>query len=142
MSRSGYDYDGDEDTWALIRYAGALQSSIRGARGQRLLRELLAALDAMPEKTLIADELQNADGDHCALGVVAVARGIDVAGIDPYATEQVAAVFDIAPALARHVAYVNDEGGNYWSEHETPEARWRRVRAWVAGQVLSGATEP
>ena len=41
MSRSGYT-DGFE-MWSVIRWRGAVASAIRGQRGQRLLRDLLAA---------------------------------------------------------------------------------------------------
>lgn len=56
MSRHGYT-DSCDDNFALIRWRGAAKSAIRGKRGQAFLRELLAALDAMPEKRLIAREL-------------------------------------------------------------------------------------
>ena len=45
MSRSGYS-DDDEDG-RLAMWRGAVQSAIRGKRGQAALRELLTALDAM-----------------------------------------------------------------------------------------------
>lgn len=60
MSRSGYTDDGWDDEsaqWAAIRYAGALKSAVRGKKGQAFLRELLAALDAMPVKRLIREHL-------------------------------------------------------------------------------------
>lgn len=66
MSRSGYSDDGWDDEsaqWASIRYAGALKSAIRGKRGQTFLKELLAALDAMPVKRLIREHLV-IDGDQ------------------------------------------------------------------------------
>jgi hypothetical protein len=56
MSRSGYCEDMD-DQWAHIRWRGAVTSAIRGRRGQAFLREMLAALDAMPEKRLVAGAL-------------------------------------------------------------------------------------
>ena len=63
MSRSGYV---DEiENWALIRWRGQVASAIRGRRGQRLLRDLLVALDAMPEKELIVHELETASGGMC-----------------------------------------------------------------------------
>ena len=66
MSRSGYTDDGWDDEsaqWASIRYAGALKSAMRGKRGQAFLKELLAALDAMPVKRLIREHLE-IDGDQ------------------------------------------------------------------------------
>lgn len=66
MSRSGYTDDGWDDEsaqWASIRYNGALKSAIRGKKGQAFLKDLLAALDAMPEKRLIREQLV-IDGDQ------------------------------------------------------------------------------
>ena len=71
MSRSGYidDYGcgGREEQWALIRWRGAVASAIRGKRGQKFLRDVLAAMDELPEPTLISDELEK-DGQVCAIG--------------------------------------------------------------------------
>lgn len=77
MSRSGYTDDYDEDPLANGRWRAQVKSAIRGKRGQAFLRELADAMDAMPEKVLIAEELVDADGDACAIGVVCKARGID-----------------------------------------------------------------
>jgi hypothetical protein len=135
MSRSGY-IDDVSNSWENICWRGAVKSAINGARGQKLLREMLAALDAMPEKVLIKNALIE-DGRMCALGTVGVARGTPLDKIDPENPEQVAKTFDIAPALAREIAWVNDEGPNgWWDERETPAARWHRVREWVAAQII------
>lgn len=137
MSRSGYSDDGDYDQWATIRWRGAVASAVRGRRGQAMLTELLTALDAMPVKELIADELVEKDGAVCALGALAGARGIDVSSVDPDDSETVAGTFGIATALAQETVWMNDEGGGYWNK-ETPAQRWARMRAWVASQI--GAT--
>lgn len=127
MSRSGYS--DDCDGWALIRWRGAVSSALRGHRGQAFLKELLHALDAMPQKRLIADDLE-AGGEVCALGCIGHSRGIDMANIDPYDSETVASTFGIASAMAREIMYQNDD----WT-HEAPEQRWHRMRAWVEGQI-------
>lgn len=63
MSRSGY-HD-DLDTLELGRWRGRVASAIRGKRGQKLLRDLLAALDAMPEKRLVSDVIEvSAEADE------------------------------------------------------------------------------
>lgn len=126
MSRSGYS--DDADWWSFIRWRGAVASAIRGQRGQRLLRDLLAALDAMPEKRLIAGDLEWS-GDYCALGALGTARQIDLRTLDPYDRVQVGERFDVASALAAEIMHENDEGG---LRQETPEQRWVRMRAWVA----------
>lgn len=134
MSRSGYSEDGCEDEWALIRYRGAVKSAIRGARGQAFLRDLLAALDALPEKRLIEGELETSTGEVCALGALGKKRSIEMKGLDPENIERVATTFGIAEALAREVVYENDEAVGYWAK-ETPERRFTRVRKWVADQI-------
>lgn len=132
MSRSGYD-DYCDNEWALICYRGAVTSAIRGRRGQTFLRDLLAALDALPEKKLVQGELETSEG-VCALGALGRARGIEMKGIDPEEAELVAHTFNIATALAREVVYENDEAVGYWKK-ETPEQRFERVRKWVADNI-------
>lgn len=72
MSRSGY-HD-DIEHWDLIRWRGAVASAIRGVRGQRFLKELMQALENLPDQRLIAHELEKG-GEVCALGAVGKSRG-------------------------------------------------------------------
>jgi hypothetical protein len=130
MSRSGYSEDLDQ--WDLIKWRGQVASAIRGKRGQKLLADMVAALDLMPEKALVSSELETPDGQVCALGAVGRMRGIKMQEIDPEEPEQVAAVFDIARQLAMEIAYQNDEGGP-----ETPEHRWLRMREWASDNLLN-----
>lgn len=132
MSRSNYDDELDDQTLHLWR--GAVNNAIRGKRGQLLLKDLLIALDAMPEKVLIAEALVNTEGAHCVLGVLGAKRGIDIQSLDPEDSESVSKAFNIADALAREIVYVNDEVGRW---DESPQERWERVRAWVVQQVQS-----
>ena len=125
MSRSGYTNDGD-DNWALIRWRGAVNRALTGARGQAFLRELLAALDAMPEKSLVSSELESG-GEFCALGVVGRARGIDLTGIDTEDWQQVSDEFGIAGAMAREIMWENDEC--------VMEYEWRQVE--ICGPLRS-----
>lgn len=132
MSRSGYIWEWD-DLWAIIRSRGAVNSAIKGKRGQALLREMLTALDAMPKKRLIAGDLVK-EGEVCALGAVAVAREIDTKDIDPYDRKIIGDTFNIASALAAEIAYINDEAVDW---DETPEQRFIRVHAWVVKNLKS-----
>jgi hypothetical protein len=133
MSRSGYTED--LDNWQMIKWRGMVASATRGKRGQACLREMLAALDSMPEKALIIHELE-LEGDVCALGALGKARGVDMSKLDPEEPESVAAVFNIATPLAQEIVYHNDEGG---SNKETPEERWKRMRSWVTAQIRETA---
>ena len=129
MSRSGYC--DDLDNWDLIRWRGQVASAIRGARGQKLLRELLAALDAMPEKALVTSEYETEQGEVCTLGALGKSRGIEMKGFDPTDYDGWANTFGVAAQLVQEITYLNDEG---WY-NETPEGRWTRMRKWVASQV-------
>lgn len=132
MSRSGYSDDGDFDDWARIRWRGAVTSAFKGRRGQAFLRELLTALDALPEKRLIRGDLQDPYDSNCvcSLGAVGRARGMDMERIDPEDHEKVAGYFGIAHALACEIMYEND-----WHLRETPEARFIRMRAWIVREI-------
>lgn len=134
MSRAGY-YDDDSDQWATICWRGAVASAIRGKRGQAFLREMLTAMDALPEKKLVSHELEM-DGQVCAIGSVGMARGIDMSQLDPENYSKVADTFGISEALAREIVYENDEGG--WRD-DTPEKRFERMRAWIMKNLRDGA---
>jgi hypothetical protein len=129
MSRSGYT-DACEG-WDLIRWRGAVRAAIRGHRGQAFLKEMLAALDAMPNKRLIASNLITFDGEVCAMGALGRTRGLNMRAINPDDRQQVADLMGVAPALAAEIAYENDE---YW-QPETPEQRFTRMRNWVMEQI-------
>jgi hypothetical protein len=129
MSRSNYSDDTD-DNWQLIKWRGMVASATRGKRGQQFFRDLVAALDAMPEKTLIAYELENLEG-VCAIGSLGRARSIDMSKLDQEEPEGVAAAFNIAPCLAQEVVYMNDE----WLYGESPEDRWKRMRRWAEEMI-------
>lgn len=136
MSRSGYT-DECEHNWDWIRWEGARKSAIRGRRGQAFFRDLIAALDAMPEKRLIAEELE-AEGEVCALGALGRQRCMDLEEIDPEDPERVADAFGISQTLARETVYINDEDG---PRKESPEDRWKRVRRWAERQLLQPQQE-
>lgn len=126
MSRSGYS--SDCGGWELIMWRGAVNSAIRGKRGQAFLREMLAALDALPEKRLVESVLVSPEG-CCAIGSVAISRQLDVSDVDVDDKDSVAAAMGIAPALAAEIAFMNDD--DYCYQTRTDEKRWEDMRAWV-----------
>jgi hypothetical protein len=130
MSRA--QYSEDIDGWELIRWRGAVAKAIKGKRGQAFLREMLIALDALPDKRLIAHELEK-DGEVCAIGSVGKARGIDLSTVDPEDYGGVAATFGVSQALVREIEFVNDDWLGY---RETPEQRFQLVRSWVAKHIV------
>jgi hypothetical protein len=143
MSRSGYTDDGDSDI-PIELYRQAVHRATTGYRGQHLLRKLRDALDAMPTKRLIAGNIRDESGQVCALGA-----------LDPTAPKysedddcewdgharKLAKHFNIAPALASEVVYMNDEAYS-WRGDETPEQRWARMREWVQKQIVEPREEP
>lgn len=111
MSRSGYT-DDNEDALALGRWRQAVKRSIEGKRGQAMLTELLAALDAMDDKRLYPGSFATAEGEFCTLGVLGSKRGVkmdDLGDADDCDAEEVGKRFGIAHALAAEVMYMNDE---------------------------------
>lgn len=161
MSRSGYSDDYDEDGAGGL-WRGAVERAIRGKRGQAALRELAAAMDAMPNKVLAAESLVTEDGQFCTLGVLGQVRGIDMKPIDPEDWDAVARVFNIAPAMVREIVYENDEAiddyewvdvvicgpmeTRFQQQHNRsvrvalPEEvlgpkRWALMRAWVDAHI-------
>ena len=134
MSRSGYTDYAEENTFCIWR--GAVESAMRGRRGQAFLREMLAALDALPNKRLISGELV-CESECCALGAVALKRGTDVSGIEPDDREALSDTFGIAGAMAAEVMYENDEH----FDRCTPEERFVAMRKWVAGNIRCNPEE-
>lgn len=137
MSRSGYV----EDCETIGLYRNAVHRAIKGRRGQAFLKLLRESLDAMPEKRLVTDALVRTDcrrtesNGVCAMGSVVLHKKLDAADVDPDDRHAVAALFNIAPALAAEIAYENDEGDYHHREPETPEQRWMRMRKWVEERI-------
>lgn len=134
MSRSGYTDDGYHALWR-----GQVASAMRGKRGQKFFRDLIDALDALPEKRLITDDLIK-EGEVCALGALGLKRGIDMTHLDPEDPERIGRAFDIAHQLAAETVYMNDEAfcWTYVSGSRTkvtPEERWQRMRKWAEANI-------
>jgi hypothetical protein len=144
MSRSGYDDDYDSDG-NFAMYRGMVASATRGKRGQALLKDILIAMNGMPVKHLIKDDLERMDGSVCAIGAAGKLRGVDMTNLDPEDAETVAGRFDISDCLAREIVYMNDDGsclqefewrdGKRRWRGETPEERYDRMRKWVRSQI-------
>lgn len=134
MSRSGYGDGSNYDDHCEIRYHAyrqAVSCAIEGKRGQAFLRELKVALNTLPTQELIAGDFE-CEGSYCALGAIAKARGLDLAGLDAEDANKVGRAFGIAESMAREITYVNDEDGGC---NETPSRRWIRVNKWVLANI-------
>jgi len=163
MNRSGYSDDYDSSDFSHVRHQGSLSRAINGKRGQAFLIALIAALDALPERVLIAQEFAS-NGCFCALGAVANVRGIDPSNLDYDDYEALAKTFGIAESLARDVMNTNDDvNDKRWIEMQienpspgyphygrtttsvrvpdelAPQKRWQYVRDWAQAKLIKEA---
>lgn len=129
MSRSGYSEDCDY----LDLYRNSVDRAIAGKRGQKFLKELIEAFDAMPEKRLIRDSLVEENGEVCAIGALGLKRCVDMSKLDAEDPEQVGKAFGIATAMAQEIVYENDER----CESQTPEQRFDRMYKWAKSNLKS-----
>lgn len=133
MSRSGYSDDCD-DCEHINLYRASVDRAISGKRGQAFLLELAKEMDAMPEKTLIAGELVDAEGACCAMGVLFKSRGIESIEVGYDDPEDVGKCLGISKVLAAEIAFENDDDFRR-NKGETPEQRWTRMRKWVTANI-------
>lgn len=138
MSRSGYS----DECENIELYRANVDRALKGKRGQAFLVELASAMDAMPVKELIADELVTDDGACCTLGAICKTRQIDVSRIDYSDPWTVAHALGIARVMAAEIAYMNDEymPRRHFAEDEAPETpaqRWTRMRKWVSDNLAA-----
>jgi hypothetical protein len=140
MTRLHY-YDDDSDPSQEGLAAGALRSAIRGERGQRFIRDLVQALDALPLPDLAAGALEDEEtGCPCAFGAVRRFRGADAVPLwfhpmeEDVTPDNLAKPFNVSKTLAWAVVQVNEDGmiGN---DEETRRLRWKRVRDWAVRRL-------
>lgn len=132
MARHGLHEDDGDDWLAFGRWRGAVMAAIRGKRGQAFLRELADSLDAMSVKELVAGELQDEDGCHCALGVIGERRGLNVAGMDVDDYDAIADALNVNAKIAQEVMWENDE----------TFCDWEYVRVLICGPMRPPFYEP
>lgn len=159
MSRSGYTDDAEN----VAMWRGQVSNAIRGKRGQKLLRDLVTALDAMPEKKLFQGHLVHPEGGVCALGAVGQARGVNMQQFERFIdkdgycddptslAEQLGSKLDAAYQLIQEIQYLNDEWFDraydvpnpdqrpgqpqFLRRDLTPEERWQGMRDWAVSKL-------
>ncbi len=143
MSRSGYDAEGDDDNPIMYLWESIVARSIAGARGQKLLRELADALDAILEKRLVSGSFVETDGAVCTLGALGRARGLDMTELEKAArlardddwydvAGPAGKAFGVSRSMAAEIMHQNDQDAGWQrTPTETPEQRWTRMREWV-----------
>mgnify|MGYP001617680037 CR=1 FL=1 len=159
MSRIEHnESDSVEDQLRYHAFAWNAHQALRGGRGQRILRELEAALIALPERRLIRGEFVTAAGEVCALGALALRRKLATGRSVPVALAEIRQEFgsldeqnadvdcvDVGRALGigEHIAWEtimqNDERreGCMPERQEgcTPERRYEHVLTWVRAML-------
>ena len=155
------DYQGQFELWQAN-----CRRSRRGRKGQATLRELEAALHAMPVKELHADVLVEPTGEACAIGAMLLQRKVnegmtredaaaELGKLDPENTENHGIELGGMPKLVawsvavendeHHCTIVNDPSSLYGrrAEEEKPATRYERLLAWVRLQLQAdGETSP
>lgn len=134
--------------------------SIKGKAGQRELRELEAALLALPNKRLVSGALSTDDGDVCAIGAYAKHKGVNLADYDPeHESDEVGVDAGMPRLVAWQVVALNDitldtvwevahgpvrlghgqyKAGIPYVRDMTPEERYEKVLAWTRKQLGKG----
>jgi hypothetical protein len=136
------DFAGQAELWQAN-----CERSLKGKKGQAALRELEAALLALPAKRLIEGELENEAGEVCAIGALARFKGkenpkvgdsfgdFDELQANSEEIERVTVGFAQELGVPRMVAIaVVHENDDYWHA-STPEARFAKMLAWVQRQI-------
>lgn len=165
--RIGYSED-EEFGGQFELWQANCRRSLVGKQGQAALRELEAALLALPDKRLIANRLVDGDGDVCALGALGRQRGQlptpdaitegdwEDEGDDDM--EEYGVLLGIPRLVAWKIVEINDIqiDGHYvdaigpvkphgWRPRVfipvTPEERYDQVLAWVHRHLAQPATE-
>lgn len=148
MSSRLNSWDGDGTIPEGLWYSN-FRRTLKSQRGQKILRELEAALLALPEHRLIEGDV--CDGkDVCAVGALGVARRVQAGASIEQALEFVrgyageSSIFGtayygrdlgMAWTMAWEIAVKNDEDFG----HLTPEQRWEAMLAWVRSQIKQEA---
>lgn len=120
--------------------------SLKGKKGQSALRELEAALLALPEKRLIANKLQDRQGEVCALGALAKYKNHEMAVAETteddewddewdYDIDGSMEEFGVSLGMPRMVAWKVVALNDIELEGLSPESRYERVLAWTQRQI-------
>lgn len=156
------NYSDEEDfSGQFALWDANCRRSMRGRAGQRELKELEAALLALPEKRLIKDALTDDQGGVCAIACYAQHKGIDLSTFDPEdESDQVGIAAGMPRLVAWQVVALNDitldtvwevadgpiqrghgvyHGGIPLVRDMTPEERYEHVLTWVRERVKADA---
>ena len=150
MSR--IEYNESDDILSYGRWEGRVKMALKGKPGQAMLRELEAALEAMPEQRLIYARLCDANGGVCALGALITHRYI-AGGLSEFdarrklhrlsygsETDYEVAAFAVRQiGITNTLAWLIQEANDELAPSD-PEARHAFVLRWVRSKIKEPAS--
>lgn len=104
-------YEADGENPAENLYWPNLRRACRSKRGQRVLREVVEALLALPQRRLIANAIKEPSGEVCAVGAVAQYKGVDLGEYregDQEDTIQIGESIGMGRMIPWHLGFMND----------------------------------
>ena len=119
--------DNEEYPGQFALWQANCQRSLRGRRGQASLRALKAALLALPEKRLIAHEIQDDTGAVCAVGALAKQQQRNLVTSDPDETVKLGEQCGLPHLVAWKVVEEND----ITLDAVTAEQRYDQMLRWI-----------
>jgi len=145
MSR--FDSGGDSYSNYCFLWESRVLRVIEGKRGQRVMREFAEALLALPQRRLIAGNISTPQGEVCAIGAYAKAKGVNLnresASLDDETlvgwegseseTAELGESLGMTYTLAWEIGSKNDE--EFAAHRYTPEKRWEAMYRWAVSQV-------
>ena len=111
MSRVNFD-DYDEDEYSDLRafaFGWNEKQALGGRKGQKFLREMEAALLALPRKELVANVFVAEDGGVCPLAALALKRSKDAGKTEDDALAEVRNLLSMEDAFYDNSSYENCE---------------------------------
>lgn len=159
MSRIDYvDCDDNADFLRACAFSANTQRHLKGEKGQKALKELEAALLALPEKKLIYSKFvvkdgdDNPDGAVCALGAMALKRLMDkgmtraeaISNLDETGpSDDVDSVWEELKSTAQFMKLkmnfvweVVEQNDEQCAKNTSAEDRYKHVLAWVQERIV------
>lgn len=140
---SRFEYCDDGEGIPIGLWRNIVKRSITGKRGQEALRELEAALLALPQKRLISGFVRD-EGNVCAVGALGLYREMQAGkslddalealpewADNDFETAEYGRDLGLTETLAWTIAEANDEKFSDMS----PEARYDAMLAWVRDRL-------
>ena len=134
--------------WA---FEGNMARAIKGKKGQRILKELEAALLALPKKRLISDQFATPEGDVCAWAALLLSRTLAAGAsrqeamgamekqidFEPNGWNAISGPSQVLKICVPLVWAIVERNEEY--RGKTPEETYERVLNWVQSNIKEKA---